>query len=49
MVHERAERWQAIADRIARLARASASKEATGNEAGAADAQPAPPRDDDHL
>jgi hypothetical protein len=39
MVHDRAERWQAIADWIAWLARASASKEAMGSEAGAADTQ----------
>jgi hypothetical protein len=39
----------AIADSIARRARASASKEATGSEAGPSSAQPAPPRNDDHL
>jgi hypothetical protein len=49
MVRGRAERRQAIAYSIARRARASASKEATGSEAGPSSAQLTPPRDDDHL
>jgi hypothetical protein len=43
IVHGRAERRQAIAGNIAQCARASASKEATGSEAGPSSAQPAPP------
>jgi hypothetical protein len=47
IVRGRAERRQAIADSIAWRARATASKEATGSEAGSSSAQPAPPRDND--
>jgi hypothetical protein len=47
MVRGRAGHRQAMADRIARRASASASKEAMGNEARPSSAQPTPPGDDD--
>jgi hypothetical protein len=49
MVHGRTERRQAITGSIVRRAQGSASKEATGSEAGPSSAQPTPPHNDDRL
>jgi hypothetical protein len=49
MVCGRVERQQAMAGSITRCAWVSASKEATGSEAGPSSTQPAPLHDDDHM